>query len=64
MGLRRSCSEVRFLGSYPMADAASQPGQVAAGNAPVMSADAAFTDAAAWLDRIRRGNTHNLRRRR
>src|SRR5258708_37184078 len=55
MGLRRTCSEVRFLGSYPMADAAPQPGHVAGGNAPVMSPHVAFTEAPAWLGRIRPG---------
>jgi prephenate dehydratase len=55
MGLRRTCSDVRFIGSYPMAEGPAQSGQVPAGSAPVMSADAAFTDAAAWLDRIRLG---------
>jgi prephenate dehydratase len=55
MGLRRTCSEVRFLGSYAMAQGPALPGQVATGNAPQTSADAAFADAAAWLDRIRLG---------
>ena len=55
MGLRRTCSEVRFLGSYPMAEGPPQLGQAAAGGAPATSADAAFADAAAWLDRIRLG---------
>ncbi len=58
MGLRRTCSDVRFLGSYPMADAAgpgADPGQLAAERALAERSDASFTDAASWLDRIRRG---------
>jgi prephenate dehydratase len=55
MGLRRTCSDVRFLGSYPMAEGPPLPGQPVAGNTPAVNADAAFTDAAAWLDRIRLG---------
>lgn len=49
--LHRLCEDVRFLGSYPRADA--QPGK------PVDArmADAAFADAEAWLDRIRSGQT-------
>jgi len=56
MGLRRTCSAVRFLGSYPMAgDQPADPGQIAAEPASPASSDASFTDAASWLDRIRRG---------
>lgn len=47
MGLRRTCSEVRFLGSYPRAD------QVVTSVTPG-TADADFADAAAWLNRLRR----------
>ena len=48
MGLRRTCADVRFLGSYPRADGAAtevDPG----------TADADFTDARAWLSRLRSG---------
>ncbi|HEX6931174.1 MAG TPA: prephenate dehydratase [Streptosporangiaceae bacterium] len=56
MGLRRTCSAVRFLGSYPMADAGpADPGQIAAERAFRERSDASFTDAASWLDRIRHG---------
>ena len=48
MGLHRTCSAVRFLGSYPRADA------VAAVVVPTTS-DAAFSQARAWLDAIRAG---------
>jgi prephenate dehydratase len=46
MGLRRICSDVRFLGSYPRADGGRttvRPG----------TADADFADALAWLGRLR-----------
>lgn len=46
MGLHRTCSQVRFLGSYPRADGAR----------PVVGAttsDAAFAQARAWLDALR-----------
>ncbi|MCW2535145.1 MAG: pheA [Modestobacter sp.] len=48
--LHRLCAEVRFLGSYPRADA--QPGK------PVQErvGDAAFAEADAWLARIREGS--------
>jgi prephenate dehydratase len=48
MGLRRICSDVRFLGSYPRAD----------GLPPTMrrgTSDTEFHDAAAWLARVRSG---------
>ena len=48
MGLRRICSDVRFLGSYPRAD----------GLPPTMrrgTSDTEFRDAAAWLARVRSG---------
>ncbi|RJK94847.1 prephenate dehydratase [Vallicoccus soli] len=48
MGLRRVCADVRFLGSYPRADAARP------GTAPD---DAGFRDAQAWLARVREGRT-------
>jgi prephenate dehydratase len=48
MGLRRTCADVRFLGSYRRADAETE-------SAPVPPADGDFTDAVAWLGRIRSG---------
>jgi len=54
MGLRRTCSEVRFLGSYPMADdrvAAAGRGE----RELEERANDEFADAASWLDRIRSG---------
>jgi prephenate dehydratase len=57
MGLRRTCSAVRFLGSYPMAGAQpAEPGQIAADRALAERSDASFTGAADWLDRIRQGS--------
>ncbi len=50
MGLHRTCSQVRFLGSYPRADAV--PVRVG----PTTS-DAAFARARAWLDDLRAGRT-------
>ena len=62
MGLRRVCSAVRFLGSYPEADPASAGGTAARLVASSRSAarqvdksDAEFVDAAEWLARIRSG---------
>ena len=55
MGLRRTCSEVRFLGSYQVADAQQdRPGSATAPGAAAPD-DARFTDAAAWLDQVRLG---------
>ena len=48
MGLHRRCPYVRFLGSYPRADAL--PATVAVG-----TTDAEFADARAWLAALRRG---------
>jgi prephenate dehydratase len=48
MGLRRVCAEVKFLGSYPRHDG-GRP-QVRPG-----TSDAEFTQAAAWLGRLRYG---------
>jgi prephenate dehydratase len=48
MGLRRVCADVRFLGSYPRADAT--PATVRPG-----TTDADFTDAGRWLQRLRDG---------
>jgi prephenate dehydratase len=48
--IRRECADVRFLGSYPRADgvaAAERPG----------TTDLDFSDAHAWVERIRRGDT-------
>jgi prephenate dehydratase len=50
MGLRRICSGVRFLGSYPRSDGGRT--QVREG-----TSDAAFADAGAWLARLRDGYT-------
>jgi prephenate dehydratase len=62
MGLRRVCSAVRFLGSYPEADPASAGGAAAgqaAGPRPTArqedKSDAEFIDAGEWLARIRSG---------
>jgi prephenate dehydratase len=49
MGLRRICSDVRFLGSYPRDDGGHT--EVRAG-----TSDAAFADAGAWLARLRDGS--------
>jgi prephenate dehydratase len=49
MGLRRICTDVRFLGSYPRAD----------GVAPTMrrgTSDVEFHGAASWLARVRAGS--------
>jgi prephenate dehydratase len=46
MGLRRTCEDVRFLGSYPRAD-----GTVTAVSAGTSDLD--FADAAAWLGSLR-----------
>jgi prephenate dehydratase len=48
MGVRRVCAEVRFLGSYPRSDAGRT--QVRPG-----TSDLEFTEAAAWLGRLRYG---------
>lgn len=47
--LRRLCSDLRFLGSYPRADGRT-PKPV-----PDRATDASFSDAAAWLARLREG---------
>ncbi|MCW2508254.1 MAG: pheA [Modestobacter sp.] len=47
--LHRLCADVRFLGSYPRADA--QPGK----SVEERVEDAAFADAGAWLARVRQG---------
>jgi prephenate dehydratase len=48
MGVRRVCAEVRFLGSYPRSDGGRT--QVRPG-----TSDPEFTEAAAWLARLRYG---------
>ncbi len=48
MGLHRTCREVRWLGSYPRADA--QPVQVTPA-----TTDSAFTQAGEWLTQLRSG---------
>ena len=48
MGLRRVCSDVRFVGSYPRSDGGKT--QVRGG-----TSDAEFAEAAAWLGRLRYG---------
>jgi prephenate dehydratase len=46
MGLRRTCADVRFLGSYPRADGAVV-------NVPSGTADSDFRDAETWLRQLR-----------
>ena len=48
MGLHRTCTQVRFLGSYPRADGALV-------SVPSGTTDAAFEQAGAWLSALRRG---------
>ncbi|MGH3301126.1 MAG: prephenate dehydratase [Streptosporangiaceae bacterium] len=56
MGLRRVCSAVRFLGSYPRARPVGDSGLTSAGPASADDkSDAEFVDAADWLARIRSG---------
>jgi prephenate dehydratase len=50
MGLRRVCSAVRFLGSYPQAQLG---GESSAASGQHDKSDAEFIDAADWLARIR-----------
>jgi prephenate dehydratase len=62
MGLRRVCSDVRFLGSYATAwqpaDAGQPPPQTQPGTEPATAAaDARYTAAAQWLDQIRAGRS-------
>lgn len=51
VGLRRTCADVRFLGSYPRADGVVAP--VSPG-----TSDSEFRDARAWLERIRGRSAH------
>jgi prephenate dehydratase len=46
MGLRRTCADVRFLGSYPRADGAVV-------SVPSGTADSDFRDAESWLRQLR-----------
>lgn len=62
MGLRRACSEVRFLGSYATADVPSsgqsrlpRPAQEKLGDGEAQQADGKFTAAADWLLQVRAG---------
>jgi len=55
MGLRRTCSDVRFLGSYQVADAQQDRAGSAAAPGAAAPEDSRFTDAAAWLDQVRLG---------
>jgi prephenate dehydratase len=48
--LRRICADVRYLGSYPLGGRGEPP------RLPPGRDDTAFADAAAWLDRLRRGD--------
>ena len=48
MGLHRTCTQVRFLGSYPRADGAAV-------TVPAGTTDTAFAQAGSWLDALRRG---------
>jgi prephenate dehydratase len=63
MGLRRVCSDVRFLGSYPQATATGNAGAAPAvaaastGSAEPDKSDKEFIDAAEWLATIRAGRT-------
>jgi prephenate dehydratase len=57
MGLRRTCSAVRFLGSYPAAGlGVADPSQIESERVLAERSDMSFTDAAAWLDRVRHGS--------
>ncbi|MBA2390635.1 MAG: prephenate dehydratase [Geodermatophilaceae bacterium] len=49
MALRRICADVRYLGSYPRADAVPMKA------VPPNATDAVFADATAWLSRLREG---------
>jgi prephenate dehydratase len=54
-GLRRICADVRFLGSYPRAQA-HYGLPVAATGGPATAADTDYADSAAWLARLRAGD--------
>jgi prephenate dehydratase len=53
-GMRRLCAEVRFLGSYPRAGLPGAAPEQPVPPPPGLS-DPDYADAAAWLDRLRRG---------
>lgn len=55
-GLRRICADVRFLGSYPRAGAPGEPGPARPAVRPPGTDDTDFTDADAWLARVRAGD--------
>ncbi|GGK09137.1 prephenate dehydratase [Pilimelia anulata] len=55
MGLRRVCSDVRFLGSYPRHRLTAAPPSP---RPPAGQADEDFADAAAWLGRVRAGRPY------
>jgi prephenate dehydratase len=54
-GLRRVCAEVRFLGSYPRAVPEGSQHPERPVPPPVGLTDTDYTDAAAWVARLRRG---------
>ncbi len=53
MGLRRTCSEVRFLGSYPRYGETGPAGDPAAAGTRTHGTEAGFAQAASWLGQIR-----------
>jgi prephenate dehydratase len=54
-GLRRVCSQVRFLGSYPRAASPGGFGPEEVASPPVGASDADFAASARWLAQIRSG---------
>lgn len=56
MGLHRTCADVRFLGSYPMAGEPPDSDHAVAERAREARADDDFTEAVRWLDQVRRGS--------
>ncbi len=64
MGLRRTCSDVRFLGSYaragsvwPQRPASADPALADAERTDAERTEAEFAEAASWLGRIRSGRS-------
>jgi prephenate dehydratase len=56
-GLRRICADVRFLGSYPRAQAHfGLPVPADGGPGGAATADVDYADSAAWLARVRAGD--------
>ena len=55
MGLRRTCSDVRFLGSYATAEQPQAEADATAVAPDIAAGDDKFMAAAAWLDEIRSG---------